>query len=326
MALRRPLAACHNKRVPSWDPLGDNLIFILSQPRAGSTLLQKILGSHPEIHTLAEPWIALHPLFGLRERGIAADYHARLALTAVEGFLAVLPEGEEAWWEGVRRMLGHLYERALAPSGKRIFLDKTPRYYFILFELRRVFPRARFVFLLRHPLAVLASVIDTWAADDSIENLRYFRHDLAVAPGRLVEALASAGANDAVLHYEDLAARPEATIEHLCAALGIAFDPAMLRYGASEAGKARFALGDTGTVHREERPIAGRIDRWRATLDSPRRRQWAAGYLRSLGPEIVAAMGYSYEEMERCYPPCPGYEEAWAEIVRSAASVRSAHA
>lgn len=316
----------YNVRVHSWDPLGANLIFILSQPRAGSTLLQKILGSHPGIHTVSEPWVALHPLFGLRAGGLATDYGARLSLAAVEQFLARLPEGEEAWWEAVRRMLGHLYERALAPSGKRFFLDKTPRYYFIIPELRRTFPRAHFVFLLRHPLAVLASVIDTWAPDDSVADLRLFRHDLGVAPKRLVEALAAAGPNDVVVRYEDLAAKPEPAIAALCQALGVAFDPAMVRYGGSDAGRAQFEFGDVGTVYREDRPIADRIDRWRTTLDSPIRRAWAAGYLRLLGAEIVGALGYSYAEMAHCFPPAPGCDEAWAEIVRRADAVRSARA
>lgn len=310
----------------SWDPLGENLIFIVSQPRAGSTLLQKVLGSHPEIHTMSEPWVALHPLFGLRESGLATDYGAGLSLAAMKQFLAQLPEGEEAWWEAVRRMLGHLYGRALAPSGKRFFLDKTPRYYFVIPELRRTFPRARFVFLLRHPLAVLASVIDTWAPDDSIDDLRCFRHDLAVAPKRLVEALATAGPNDIVVRYEDLAANPAPATERLCEALRLSFDPAMVRYGASQAGRAQFEFGDTGTVYREDRPIAERIGRWRTTLDSPLRRAWAGGYLRALGAPIISALGYSYEEMERCFPPQPGFEDAWAEIVRRADAARSARA
>ena len=50
-------------------------------------MLQKVLGSHSAIHTLSEPWLALHPLFGLRESGIAADYSARLARIGVQDFL-----------------------------------------------------------------------------------------------------------------------------------------------------------------------------------------------------------------------------------------------
>ena len=171
-------------------------------------MLQKVLGSHSAIHTLSEPWLALHPLFGLRENGMAADYSARLARIGVQDFLSHLPEGKEAYWEAVRLMLGHLYRRALEPSGKRFFLDKTPRYYMILPELRHVFPEAHFVFLLRNPIAVLASVIDTWAPDDCVHCLRPFRHDLAQAPGQIVHAMRQPDGKSSVIRYEDLVAQP----------------------------------------------------------------------------------------------------------------------
>jgi len=59
-------------------------------------------------------------------------------------------------------MGGTLYNRALEVAGKRFFLDKTPRYYFIIPELKNVFPEAKFIILLRNPLAVLSSILNTW--------------------------------------------------------------------------------------------------------------------------------------------------------------------
>ena len=180
-------------------------------------------------------------------------------------------------------MLGHLYRRALEASGKRFFLDKTPRYHMILPELRRVFPEAHFVFLLRNPIAVLASVIDTWAPDDCVHCLRPFRHDLALAPGHIAEAIRRPDGHSAVIRYEDLAAQPAPAVARLCERLRIPFEPAMLEYGRSEAGQAAFRFGDTGTVYRKSRPVASRIARWKKTLDSPLRRAWAHGCLQSLG-------------------------------------------
>jgi len=56
-----------------FDDQGSNLIFILSLPRSGSTLLQRILGGHSQVHTVAEPWLMLNPLYALRETGIEAE-------------------------------------------------------------------------------------------------------------------------------------------------------------------------------------------------------------------------------------------------------------
>jgi hypothetical protein len=304
--------------VRNWPRLGKRLIFVISQPRSGSTLLQKVLGSHSAIHTLSEPWVALQPLFGLRETGIAADYSARLARIGVQDFLDHLPEGEEAYWEAVRLMLGHLYRRALEESGKRFFLDKTPRYTMILPELRRVFPEAHFVFLLRNPIAVLASVIDTWAPDDCVQCLRPFRHDLARAPGLIAEAIRQPDKNSTVVRYEDLAAQPTLAVSRLCKRLRIPFEPAMLEYGRSDAGQAGFRFGDTGTVYRKSRPVESRIARWKKTLDSPIRRAWARGYLNSLGAETVSRLGYDFDELAAAFPPESGFEGAWDRIIAPA--------
>ena len=309
--------------MPTWDPLGANLLFVISQPRSGSTLLQKILGSHTFVHAVSEPWIALHPLFGRRASGIATEYGARAALDGLNDFLARLRGGEEVWWEAVRLMLGHLYGRALEESGKCVFLDKTPRYYFIISELRRVFPRARMVFLLRNPLAVLASVIETWAPDDSAESLRIFRRDLVTAPSLIAQGIQEFGATCPVVRYEELATDPAETVARLCERLELPFEAGMIEYGASAAGRERFPYGDEGTVYREVRPVPDRIARWQAALDSPVRRAWARGYVESLGREIVNALGYSYDELHGAFPLQPGFEGAWAELVNAGAGRRT---
>ena len=143
---------------------GQNLIFLISQPRSGSTLLQRILGGHPDIHTVSEPWLMLHPFYALRgTSGISTEYSTYPAHRALMNFLSTFDQGEELFFEGVRRMYGHFYEKALDTSGSRYFLDKTPRYYLIIPELIQTFPKAKFIILLRNPLAVLSSMVKTRA-------------------------------------------------------------------------------------------------------------------------------------------------------------------
>ncbi len=300
---------------------GENLIFVISQPRAGSTMLQKVLSAHPEIHTVSEPWIALHPLFALRMAGIAADYNSDLARTAIREFLGRLPEGEEAYWEGVRRMLTHLYGRALREAGKRIFLDKTPRYYFVIPELRHVFPRARFLFLLRNPLAVLASILDTWVRTDSALDLRNFRHDLMAAPALLLEGIRSFGPAAIVARYEELTAEPEKAVRRLCGEIGIGSYPEMIEYGAAAGGE-QWQFGDQGTVYRENRPVAGYAERWRSVLkQSPAWEGWARCYLEALGPDLVRDLGYDYAGLSADFSPLPASRD-WEAVTRSDAEAQ----
>ncbi|MBI2686800.1 MAG: sulfotransferase [Acidobacteria bacterium] len=279
---------------------GNSLIFLISQPRAGSTLLQRILSGHPSIHTLSEPWIALNPLFARRRHGASASYSHSLACEATQDFLGSLPGGEQTYIESVRLYLNHLYSAALAASGKSLFLDKTPRYYFIVDELRRVFPDARFVFLLRNPLAVLGSILETWTQKPGFGEPFALRadliHDLLTAPDCLIRALNSPGSNDAVVHYENLTHSPSVTIARLCRRLHLDFHPAMIEYGAGGRNKERWAFGDQGTVYAEQRPVTVRAERWRQVLtSSPQWTALARAYLRALGPGVFGQLGYNYE-------------------------------
>ena len=146
--------------------LGEDLIFVISQPRSGSTLLQRMLAGHPWIQTSAETWLMLHPVYGLRRRGISTDFRAPWAVTAVTEFLDQYAGGRETYLDGVRAFARTVYGTAIARGNRRRFLDKTPRYTMIVPELIELFPAARFILLLRNPLAVLSSELKTYIRGD----------------------------------------------------------------------------------------------------------------------------------------------------------------
>jgi hypothetical protein len=286
---------------------GNNLIFLISQPRAGSTLLQKVLGAHPEIHTLSEPWIALHPLFALRAQGASANYSHALAHAATTDFLAHIPGGENTYYEGVRLLLNHLYNAALAPSGKSLFLDKTPRYYLIIDELRRVFPDARFVFLIRNPLAVFSSILEAWIHKPHFGHQYAFRydlmHDLFTAPELLAHAIANPAPNTAVIHYEDLVKSPADTVTRLCQQLHLPFHHEMIEYGKNPKAQ-RWTFGDQRTVYSEQNPIPTRADRWQRVLPAnPGWHRLAHSYLQTLGPCRTEPLGYNFASLAAALGP-----------------------
>jgi hypothetical protein len=265
------------------------LILLVSQPRAGSTMLQRILGAHSRVHTTAEPWLMLHPVYALREEGHDAEYGARTAYRALQDFLAALEGGEAHYYEALQRLGLHLYGTACAQAGKDLFLDKTPRYFLILPELARAFPQARFLFLLRNPLAVLASILHTWVQGEWIRLARH-RENLLLAPRLLLEGLELLGERATTVHYEALVEEPAAEVAGLCQHLGLEFEPAMLDYGAQPAFKGRY--GDPAGVDRHTRPTTASLDRWLELGRSRQGRHLARAYLEGLGPETVARMGY----------------------------------
>jgi hypothetical protein len=281
------------------------LIFLVSQPRAGSTLLQHILAGHEAIHATAEPWLMLHPVYALRESGHTAEYDAQIAHHALDDFLQLLPDGKNAYWEVLRMMALHLYGRACHSAGKSLFLDKTPRYYYILPELARIFPAARFVILWRNPLAVLSSIIDAWV-QDRWTRLPGFRDDLLSAPGLLAEGATLLGERARVIHYEKLVEAPAKTVSELCEWLGLAYDAQMLEYGMR--GRLPGRYGDQIGLDRHARPSAESRDKWLKLGQTPQTRHLAESYLQALGPALLARLGYDEAELRDLLASVPREE------------------
>ena len=273
---------------------GENLVFLISQPRAGSTLLQRILGSHPDIHTVAEPWLMLHPLYALRTQGHTAEYESAKAQAALRTFLQTLPRGEDEYRYALRKMCVHLYGAALAGSDGQLFLDKTPRYYLIIPELCQTFPRARFIILLRNPLAVLVSMLAAWTRW-SLLSLHKYKEDLLRGPVLMLEGLDVLGDEVILIRYECLVQDPEVEVQRICDSLQIEFAPEILDYG--QHGLPYWSLGDQQGVYNQTRPVALGSGRWMKALDDPQVWRLARDYLQTLGPLTVQRMGYSYEEM-----------------------------
>lgn len=273
---------------------GDNLIFIISQPKAGSTLLQRILAGNKDIQTSAETWLMLHPTYGLRKTGIKADYNANWAATGVQEFLDNYADGAQTYEEGIRSFAETIYGRVLEKHGKRLFLDKTPRYTMIVEQLYRLFPKARFILLIRNPLAILKSELHTYVGEDW-PVLSKFAPDLVAAPGRLVAARDILGDAALEVRYEDLVTAPEATVRALCEFLRIEFDAGMLNYSDTPVPVGR--MNDPVGIHKHTKPSTGSLDKWTQLGADAQLRHFALQYLETLGDSTVSELGYDAAEL-----------------------------
>jgi hypothetical protein len=194
--------------------------FVLSTVRSGSTLLRVLLDSHSEICSPHETHL----------RDIRVELKTKYAQRAVRE--AEL-DGDE-----LRNVLWDWYlHRALAAAGKSVLVNKTPSDVFIADEIRACWPDARFIFLLRHPLAIARSRHAVRPQDSDQRNL-----ELVLRYATALEHARAAYAGHTV-RYEDLAADPEGETRSLCAFLGLEWEPRMLDYGQTER-RFKVGLGD----------------------------------------------------------------------------------
>jgi glycosyltransferase involved in cell wall biosynthesis len=282
---------------PRVAPDGRGLAFILSAPRAGSTLLAAILGSHSEVLCPPEPWLLL-PLVklldgellvvGSYDHSLAAQAIAELASRAVQD-------------EAVRLYAYAVYNSLLHEASKQVFVDKTPRYYQISDRLSELFPRALQIWLKRNPLDVIASLKSTWGLSVSElvgEHLSPYTFDAMISHGLLAEHFRRTTTPIVEMKYEDLVADPQQHVIPICDALGITFEPEMLEYGRNARlvdSYKRAQMGDKKLLSANA-AHPGSIDRWRTVLEPAD----VALCLEALGLDTLRDAGYDEVAEQAC--------------------------
>lgn len=267
-------------------------LFLLSLPRSGSTLAQRILAAHEPIATASEPWVLLPYLYTLRERGIYAEYNHRALAQAVEDFCGILPGGREDYLAEIRSLALRLYARA-SPQGTRYFLDKTPRYHLVSGEIAAAFPEAKLLFLWRNPLAVVASIMETWAGGKW--NLYRFKVDLFDGVENLIKTYEKNKHRAHAVGYEDFLTKTEETWDGIFGYLDLPFEPSALETFGEVAlgGRKGDRVGSRKYATMSSEPLEG----WKRTLANPVRKAWCRRYLRWIGSRRLAVMGYDLDAL-----------------------------
>lgn len=283
----------------------DQLVFLISQPRSGSTMLQHILASHTNIVTVPEPWFMLPLFYMRREHGTESEYNAYYAARALGSYLDAIEAGAGVYRNAVREMALQLYAARHRGSGAGLFLDKTPRYYHIIPELADTFPEARFVFLTRNPLAVLTSI----AQVNGRGSYRVFmerdrRHDVLSAPRLILDGIGALGGRAIRVSYEEFVRNPERESMRLCGHLGVDYEAEMLEYGSVRFDDTPFV--DPKSIYRHRQAVKDYTDAWCKDLTTPYRRALTRGYLERLGRATVTALGYSYARLSEDVGPVSG--------------------
>lgn len=252
---------------PAPDP-----IFVLGLPRAGSTLIEQILSSHPLVEGTTEL-----PDIPVLARQVGGR-KSRLDDSAYPDCLADLSADEA-------RSLGEDYlARASAQrlTDRPFFIDKLPNNWAHVGFIRLILPNAKIVDARRHPLACGFSNFKQHFARgqaftyDLAELGRYYadyvrlmRYMDSVMPGAVRRIV-----------NEDLVADPETQIQTLVAGLGLPWDGACLAHHENKRAVR------TPSAEQVRQPVnASGVDQWR-------------NYAEWLGP-LEAALGPTVAEWRR---------------------------
>lgn len=199
----------------------DTPIFVLGMMRSGTTLVEQILSSHPQVHGAGELSFMQH----LCER-----FDARFGKPFPENFW----EMNEASCNFLARQYLQ-YLRVLAPESKYI-VDKMPHNFRFIGAIKSMLPNARIIHCVRNPIDTCLSGYQQLFAADHPQT--YDLGDLGhyyCAYSRLMRhwnTLFADSIHDVV--YEELVSNPEAGTRKLLDACGLPFDEACLSFFSQE--------------------------------------------------------------------------------------------
>lgn len=224
-------------------------IFIVGMPRTGTTLVERILGSHSRVASVGE---AVD--FPEEMATSARAAHARLGLTDPDLLRASL---QMDFGELGRRYLAAVRQLS---SGQLYTIDKLPFNFRYVGLIHKALPKAAIVHLTRDPMDTCYAVFKTsfinayhfsYRLDEVAEYFVAYRrmmdHWHAVMPGVILD-----------VRYEDLVADPEAQCRRLLAHCGLEWEDQVLDFHRSK------KASTTASTVQVRRPIyRSSVQKWR---------------------------------------------------------------
>ena len=270
-----------------------NIVFLISLPRSGSTLLQKLLAAHPDVGSTGEPWILLPLAFLDQSKGIEAIYDHANAAKGIREMIDNLSQGRHTYVAQARDFCMAIY-KDLA-RGKPVFLDKDPRYYLILDFLVELFPTAKFIFLFRNPLDVVCSMMNTWL--DGKLKLHAYHVDLYEGVRTMSRGSRVYSDRSINVHYSDLVESPKSEVRRICEFLQVRYLEDMLEnYKTVDFGG---TMGDPRGIKQCKGVSKASVNIWPRTLNNYYRIHFARRYLKALGDEVLVPWRFSRAEFEK---------------------------
>jgi tetratricopeptide (TPR) repeat protein len=231
------------------------LALLGGHPRSGTTLLEQVLDSHPEIVSAEETTVFLYEVYLPIRRGLSD------ATTIVSGLdsasSALLPKLRERYLRSMDTLRND-------PLGSRMLLDKNPSLTTLIPAMARVFPETKFLVALRDPRDVCLSCFMQPLPLNQVSACFLTLEDTIqeyISVMGLWRAVAARIPNPHLeVRYEDMVENLESSARRVLAFLGVPWDERVLRFNEH----ARKKLVRSPTYAAVAKPVfKGAIGRWR---------------------------------------------------------------
>ena len=254
------------------------LSLLCGHPRAGTTLLEQVLDSHPEICSAEETEIFQVDAYRLLGRNLPPDAPM---LTVLEGAqTGTLLQARKRYLTTMSSLLGQ-------PVGARLLIDKNPSYNVLIPAFVRIFPETKFLVALRDPRDICLScfmqayvpLTRASAPCITLENTVELYLWLMGTWQTLKPLLKNPWLE---VRYEDMVENLELSARKTLDFLGVSWNPEVLKFDEH----ARQKMVRTPTYADVTQPVYKRaVGRWRNY------RKYFEPYLEKLEP-LVKAFGY----------------------------------
>ncbi|MEM8504568.1 MAG: sulfotransferase [Cyanobacteria bacterium P01_D01_bin.1] len=227
-----------------------NRLFLVGCARSGTTLLQSLLASHPEVASFPESNFFNHLFPHSEPKRKRLGIISRRAKPTLVAFL------KESGYEGDRLSPLALFpwqltayfsktlDQITAQKTKTTWIEKTPSHLYHLDYITQHIDRPKFIHIIRTGKDTVASLYDVrrkyprrWANEPPSIEMAVERWIKDVSISLRCADLP----NHFLLRYEDLVANPQATLTALCEFMELDFFPAMLSGYAATASQVSLA-------------------------------------------------------------------------------------
>lgn len=208
-------------------------VFLVGAPRSGTTILQSLLASHPEITSFPETKF-FHYLWSDRLKPRLPDrlrefFHREIHRPDLcDKWVSEtsLTSDRIKWFVGI-------LDKLAVEGGNSIWLEKTPEHVYFVRDILDYLPDARFIHIVRNPLDVIASMRKA-TSDPSTNAIWGGEWSLRFCIERWKSSVATtnffpSNLQCLVVRYEDLLEDKVKTLSQCCYFIGIAYDPEMLQ-------------------------------------------------------------------------------------------------